>query len=868
MVGRVMRLIRRVTLWVRFRSHEADLADELAFHREMIERDLLARGASPADARDAARRAMGNETLAHETARGIILQPWLEALWRDGRYALLSLTRTPVRRVYSLLAVLTLALGVGGTAAAFSVTRKLLFDPLPYAHEREIGVFWKKTDWRHQEFLYIRGRVPGFQQVALYRQRDVTVRDGDAPTRLIPGIAASVELFDVLGAQPTLGRGFQSGDDVQGAEPVAVLSYGLWQELGSRQAVVGTRLTLDGQPHTVVGVMPRGFWFPDPSVRVWTAEPLNPEGVSWNSTLIGRVAPGYDVHAMAAPVARLVAILDERFDYPAQWDKTKGAVITPLRDDLMRGMKPALLATLGALALVLVIACVNVAALMLGQVDARRTDLAVRLALGATRRRLIGQQLAEVLFLAVAAGTVATVVGMAAAGVLARVLPLGPWSEVTTPGWAVLPSAMAIAVAAALGVVLVPTMTLWRSDLQMALGAGRTGGIDGRGGRLEHRLVVVEVAIAVVIAVSAGLVARSVANLYAIDPGVRTDGLVVADVVVSGPMGDAERRESITRLVAALADIPGVRTAAATQQLPLRGGGYNLPIVIEGRSDIQGMSTEYRIVTPGYLEALGVVLRSGRLIAETDRRDTERVVVINEALARTFFPGIDPIGRQLGDDAGSARVIGVVGNAVERSLNDATQPVRYVALSQMPWVDATQSLLLRAAPNVDPDGLLDLARRRIAEIAPGVAVQELTTMRRIHDRAVGSARQVMVLLSLLTGLALTLGAVGIYGVLAHFATRHRRDWAIRSALGLSSARVILHVVRHGAVLVGSGIAIGVAAAVGLTRLLSQLLYGVSSLDPVALSGAALALLAVGLLAAFVPAWRAGTTDPAAVLRDQ
>jgi putative ABC transport system permease protein len=344
--------------------------------------------------------------------------------------------------------------------------------------------------------------------------------------------------------------------------------------------------------------------------------------------------------------------------------------------------------------------------------------------------------------------------------------------------------------------------------------------------------------------------------------------LVVADVVVSGPMGDAERRQSITRLVAALADIPGVRTAAATQQLPLRGGGYNLPIAIEGRSDIQGMSTEYRIVTPGYLEALGVVLRSGRLIAETDRRDTERVVVINEALGRTFFPGIDPIGRQLGDDAGSARVVGVVGNTVERSLNDATQPVRYVALSQMPWVDATQSLLLRAVPNVDPDGLLDLARRRIAAIAPGVAVQELTTMRRIHDRAVGPARQVMVLLSMLTGLALTLGAVGIYGVLAHFATRHRRDWAIRSALGLSSARVILHVVRHGAVLVGSGIAIGVAAAVGLTRLLSQLLYGVSSLDPVALSGAALALLAVGLLAAFVPAWRAGTTDPAAVLRDQ
>jgi predicted permease len=801
--------------------------------------------------------------------RVIRRQPWLEALRRDVTYALLSLTRTPGRRIYSALAILTLALGVGGTAAAFSVARSLLFQPLPYPHAREIGVFWKKTDWRHQEFLYIRGRVPGFHQVALYRQRDVTARAGHAPARLIPGVAASHELFDVLGVRPFLGRGLQPGDDVQRAEPVAVLSFGLWKELGGGQSIVGTRLTLDGRPHTVVGVMPRGFWFPDPSIRVWTAEQLNPEGVSWNSTLIGRVAAGFDVHVMAAPVARLVAMLDERFDYPAQWDKTKGAVITPLRDDLTRNMKPALLATLGALTLILLIACANVAALMLGQVRARRTELAVRAALGATHWRLVRQQVAEAVLLAVAAGVAGTGLAWAASGVLARALPLGAWGDAVAPGWAIVPSAMGIAVLSALGIILVPTTMLWRGDLRAALGSSRTAGVDGRTGRLEHQLVVAEVALAVSIAAGAALLARSVANLYAIDPGVRTEGLVVADVVVSGPLSDDERRRTITQLATALGEIPGVQSASVTQEVPLRGGGYNLPLSIEGRPDIQGMSTEYRVVTPGYLEGLGVALRSGRLIDETDGRETERVVVINEAIARAFFPGVDPVGRVLGEgDGQTTRVIGVVSNAAERGLNDPPHPVRYVALSQMPWVDAAQSFLLRAAPNVEVTPLIDVARRTIERVAPGVAVQEVTTMERIHDAAVGPARQIMRLLSLLTGLALTLGAVGIYGMLAHFAVRHRRDWAIRTALGLSRGRVVAHVVRHGLVLVGSGIVVGLVATAGLTRVLGQLLYGVTSLDPIALGTAALALLAVGLVAALIPAWRAGTTDPATVLREQ
>ena len=790
------------------------------------------------------------------------------SLIADGRYAARRLRSRPG---FVLLAMLTLALGVGGTAAVFGIARGLLFDPLPYAHEREVGVFWKKTDWTEEEFLHLRGRVPGFRQVALYRLGDVTLREADAPARVLRGITASAELFDVLGAAPMLGRGFRAGDDAEGAEPVAVLSYGQWQELGGDPSIIGTPLMLDGATRTVVGVMPRGFWFPDPSVRIWKPQPLSPEALSWNSTLIGRVAPGHDVRAMEAPVARLTAMLDERFDYPAQWDKTIGAHITPLRDDVVGGMRPALLAALGAMSLILLIASANVAALILGQVDARSAELAVRLALGANRRRLTQQLVIETMLIAVGAGVLGAGLAWVSFRVLAQALPLGAWTAVTTPDWTVFASAMGISGAAALLAVLVPTASLWRGDLRGSMHRTRTGGHGGRGGRLESGLVVAEVALAVLIAAGAALLARSVANLYALDPGVRTEGVAVLDVTMGGGLRSTGQRQVLDELTAALAQLPGVRSAGAAQTLPLRGGGYNLPIEIEGRPELQGMSSEYRIVTPGYLETMGIALLDGRTITPEDRRETEPVVVVNEALTETYFAGIDPIGQQIGDDVGArlTRVVGVVANAAERQLTTADAvPVRYVALAQLPWVDVGQSLTLRTAPGVDPVAMLEEARRTVGRVAPAVAVRSATTMSRVLEIAVGPVRQVTSLLSLLTALALTLAAVGVYGVIAHFAARRQRDLAIRVALGLSGFRAITRVVGHGALLVAAGIGLGLVAAAGLARLLSSLLYGVGAIDPIAFAAAGAALLTVGLLAAFIPARRAGTVDPTIVLREQ
>jgi putative ABC transport system permease protein len=842
------------------------LDNDIRDHIERETQDNLDRGMPPEEARRQAMLKFGNVALAKEATHAVWRWQWIEQLVQDSRYAIRMLRRRPA---YALLSVLTLALGVGGTAAVYGVARSVLFDPLPFADEREVAVFWKKTDWTHEEYLYIRGRVPGFSQVALFRQRDVIVREGDGPARLVRAVSASAELFDVLGVGTLLGRGFRAGDDVPRAEPVAILSFGLWQELRGNPSIIGTRMTLDGTRRTVIGVMPRGFWFPDPAVRIWMPEPLTPESRSWNSTLVGRVAPNHDVRAMEAPVAQLAATLGERFDYPAQWDKTQNPHITPVRDDLVGPVRPALLATLGAMALILLIGCANGAALVLGQVDARSTEFAVRSALGARRQRLAQQLIVEVLLVATCAGALGAMLAWIGFSVVAEALPLGAWAESTAPDWRVFTSAMLIAIAAALLVILVPTISLYRSDLQRVLSRVRTGGIQGRGGRLENSLVVVQVALAVMIAAGAILLARSVANLYAVEPGVRTDGVAVVDVVLRGS-GNRERREqTLTELMTALREVPGVHSVGAVQQLPLRGGGYRLGLRFPERPDMKELATEYRIVTPGYLESIGIGLRRGRTIGSADRRNSERVVVINEALAQKYFAGVDPIGKVVaGDTDAPSRIVGVVANAAEKRLIDTAEPVRYVALAQMPWMDEALSLVLRAVPGIDETSLLEPARQTIARVVPSAALQQTTTMLRVLDTAIGPARQVVMLLSLMTALSLVLGAVGVYGVIAHYAARRRRDWAIRVALGLPGARVISHVVSHAALLVTAGILIGVAGAALLTRLLSSFLYGVSALDPIAFVAAGMALLAVGTVAAILPAWRAGMADPLIALREQ
>jgi putative ABC transport system permease protein len=792
--------------------------------------------------------------------------PGMESWIMDLRYAVRRLRSRPT---YTLLAVLTLALGVGGTAAIFSIVRGLLLEPLPYTREAEVAVFWNIFDWSEAELLYLRPDFPGFRRVAAYRNEDVTLESSDGPTRLVPGISASAELFEVLGVRPALGRTFQPGDDRQGADPIAVLSHGLWQEMGGDASILGRRVRLDGVTRTVVGVMPRGFWFPDPTVRVWLPQELDPTNQSGNYALIGRLAPGQSFTGIAPALANITKRLSERFTYPVQWDKTKNAAITPIREYLVGSLRPALLATLAAMAVILLIACANVAALMLSQVNRRAGKLAVRSALGADRRRITQQLVVEALVLGLVAGIVGALLAAGGFRVLVGALPLGVWAERATLDWTLFGGAIALALFAAVGIALIPAMSLWRGDLRDALTRVRTEATGGRGSRVESGLVVAEVALAVLLAAGAALLIRSVVNLYAIDPGVDARGVAVVDLVTGAGMQEAERKQTLRTLLGELEHLPGVRSAALTTKLPLRGSGDSWGITIEGRPDLPDTTTYVRFVSRDYFRTLGIAVRGGRSFTDADRPDGERVVMINEALAKKYFPGVDPIGRRLQTTSrGWERVVGVVEDVAEANLTDGPEPSRYLFTDQFEYTPERQTVVLLTERPADAAAVLEAARKTVQRIAPGVAVQEATTMERVFDKAVGPARQIMTLLTLLTGLALVLGAIGVYGVIAHHVSRRKRDYSIRVALGLPPARVLRQVVGHGAALVSVGIVVGVVASVVLARSLASLLYGVRAADPVALMAATLALLAVGVLAAFVPAYRASRVDPARVLREQ
>jgi predicted permease len=791
---------------------------------------------------------------------GLPMEGWI----MDLRFAARRLRSRPT---YAIVAVLTLALGVGGTSAVYSIVRGPLWEPLPYERADDVVQFWGVYDWSEAEFLMLRPDLRGFQAVSAYRPEDVIIEQDGAPARLATGIASSAELFDVLGTRPMLGRGFRAGDDVAGAEPVAILSHGLWRELGADASIIGQRVRVDGIERSVVGVMPRGFWFPDPSVRVWITAELNPENGSGRYALVGRMPPGQSLEAMAPALTRITTALAERFTYPEQWDKTKNAQLTPVREAFVGPLRPALLATLAVMGLILIIAAANVTALMLGQIDGRATELAVRSALGADRRRIVRQITIEALLLGVLSGAAGAVLAAAGFRAIVGAIPLGAWAERAAVDWQLLAVAIVVAIAAALAIAFATAFSVWRGDLRDALVRARTSGIGGRGGRLENGLVVAQVAVAMLIAAGAALLSRSVGNLYAVDPGVEVAGVAVLDVAFGGSMPRAERSRIMAVLVREFGELPGVRSAAVTQKLPLRGSSDNWGITVIGRPDVQGSTTSFRMVSHDYFATMGIEVRSGRVFEQSDREGGPLVVVVNQALADKYFPGEDPVGRELDTGFGSPeRIIGVVDNVAEAALTDEPAPARYMLASQLPISRDARTFVMRLDRPGDAAATLEAARRRAQESA-GIAIQEATTMQRVFDRAVGPVRQVLMLFAILTAVALVLGAVGVYGVISHFVWRRQRDWGIRIALGLAPARVMSAVVGRGAWLIAGGVTLGVLAAIALARLFESFLYDVGAADPLALSAAAGALMLVGLVAAAIPAWRAGRTDPLVVLRD-
>jgi predicted permease len=794
---------------------------------------------------------------------GLFVESWI----MDVRY---SARRLAGRPTYTLLVVLTLALGAAGTAAIFSIVRALLLDPLPVAREQQLGVLWFDGSWTEQEFLHFRPDFPGFQKMAAYMPGDQTLENPGEPLRLVRGLNTTAELFDVLGARPFLGRAFQPGDDLEHAAPASVISYGLWQELGGQPSIIGRQLRLGGEARTIVGVMPRGFWFPSPAIRIWNAAPLSPERRSGNWTLVGRVADVASVNHMQAPLAAIAAELGRNYKYPPSWDKTKAPSVTPLREFLVGDVRAGLLATFAAMTLILLIACVNVSALMLGQVAGRTAELAVRTALGAGRQRLVQQLVLESLLIGVLAGAAGAALAAAGFGVLLRALPLGALAETTSLDWTVLATSLVVAMLAASAIAIIPAAALWRSNLQSTIATARAGGISGRGGRLEGALVVAQIAVAVLLAAGAGLLLRSVANLRGINPGIRPDTVAVIDVTMPAQLSQDQRHHAVLDMIPALEALPGVRAAAAAERIPLRGSSDNWGMDIKGKPEVTGAVTAFRMITDGYFKTMGIAIRRGRGFEPTDRLSAERLVVINEALAAKYFPGEDPIGRYLETFAGAGeRIIGIAANVAENTLIDPPVPARYMLYEHVPVMLPATTFVVSGGSAEDVPRLLSAARAVIQRDGGSrVALERTLSMASVFDDAVGAPGRLATLLSLLAGLALLLGTIGVYGMISHFVTRRVREYGIRLALGLPPGRVVSLVLGRGLRLVTIGSAVGVVAALILTRLLASLLYGVGAADPQVLAGAVAVLVVAGAFAAFIPARRASRTDPAFVLRQQ
>ncbi len=867
-------------LWFRVRAIferddlERGLDEEVAFHLEMEARKLEAAGHAPDEARRLARVKFGGVERFREKTRESWGVTSLQDLGADIRFAWRQLRKHPA---FSLLAALTLALGIGGTVAIFSVVDGLVLRALPVRDEAELSVFWMTYNWRGVEYDFVRDRTRAFASLAAFSNDGYTLRGNDGST-IVMSTVASANLFDVLGARPLLGRTFQPGEDRPGAEPVVVLSWGLWQtEFGGDRDLIGRRVDLNGRPTTVIGVMPRGFFFPTPDMQVWTPLNLDPDDQGYQGNgwlvLVGRKGPGVTEAQVTEDLTSLAGALDERFQYPEAWDKTKNPHVTPLRTYLLGDVRPPLLLLLGAVGLVLLMACANVAALILTRTADRQGEMSVRAAIGAGRVRLARQVLTESLLLGLVAGVVGLVLARAVFDVLVASLPLGSGlADTLSLDWQALAAGLVLAVGAGAAISLAPMRQLLAGDLSgSALGQRGQGGHAGGSARMQHALVVAEVLLAVVLVTGAGLLVRSVDRLRGIESGVDPAGTLAIDVLMGEQSVDpARRREVLTALVQRAGALPGVQAAGLINRVPIRDGGWQGTVNVSDRPDLTGERSPnayFRTVGPGTFAALGARIVRGRNVLPSDDEGAPPVAVVNEAFARRMWGDEDPIGKTITRHlygTADVQVVGVVRDiAIDGLVGEVPMAAYY------PWAqtmgDANYGTLVLRTTGA-PERLAPTMRALIHDLEPAAAVGRVETMQAVVDEAMAETLRLRFFLTLFSVMGLVMGSVGIYGVVSYAVQQRSAEFGIRMALGARPGRLLGEVVGRGMLPVLLGVGGGVVAALLAARVLTRFLYEVAPTDPIPLLAAAGVLAAVGAAAAFVPAWRASATDPAKALR--
>ncbi len=856
------------------RRIESEMDAELRFHRERRAADLVAAGSSRAAAERRARLEMGAVDGLKERCRQARGLRWADELGQDLRYALRLLRREPA---FTAAAVLTLALGVGVNTAIFSLFDAVLGKPLPYrepARLVRVGTYLPK------------GALPVFREqgrtlagVALYDSGgEVNLTDSGEPER-VAGSHVSPELFSTLGVRAALGRTFRAGEDLPGRDRVALLSDGFWrQRFGADPAVVGRQLTLDGTGCEVVGVMPPGFAFPSSSVRLWLPARLDPRDRIdlWKSNgfgIVGRLRPGVTAVQAQDELRRLTPRVRDSFPWrmPDDWNTGPDNRIVPLQEWMVSKVRPRLLVLVGAVWLVLLVACADVANLLLARAAARRTEMAVRAALGGGRRRLVRQLLTESLVLGLAGSAVGLALAACGLPLLESVLPADtPRLAEVALDWRVLGFAAGLALATGIACGLLPA---WRVlDTVGAAGGGERSVGDGRERRrLQAGLVVAQVAVSVVLVTGAGLLVRTLDQLLRVAPGFRSEHLLTARITPNDSRCDTAAR-CITfygGLLDRLRALPGVSRVAAVNDLPLTGELQPVPVDLEDHPVPPGalpyVAREHD-VTPEYLATMGIPLLAGRAFDPHEGQRPERVALVGESLARHFWPGRSAVGKHLRYvwEKKWRRIVGVVGDVRDESLAKSPDWEYYVPYGQETLV--VMDVVVRVAG--DPAAAGEALRRAVAEADPDVPVSKVRTLDGIVAASVGTPRSTMWLLATFALLALALSGVGIFGVISYGVSRRVREIGIRMALG-ATARQVRRLVLGGALaLAAAGAGIGVAAAVAATRLLRGLLFGVSATDPWVLAAAPVLLVATALLAAWLPARRAVGLDPTAALRGE
>ncbi len=840
----------------------------------MEARKLRAEGLSAEAALREARRRFGNVAYQQERTRDAWGIRMIRDALSDARLALRQFVRRPG---FTLLAVGTLALGVGATVALFSVVRGLLIRPLPVVQEDRLHVFWSDYNWRGVEFDYLKDRTRAFEGLAAYSVDAFPLRSDAGSTLMLTGVV-SAELFDLLGTRPLLGRTFARGEDRPGAEPVAVVSWGMWQqELGGDPGVLGRRIVLGGVSTTIVGVMPRGFYFPAPDVRLWQPLDLDPASDQYQNNgwlvLIGRAKAGFTDAQVAGEIKTLAASLGERFTYPAAWDKTKDAYSAPLRQYLLGDVRPALLLLLGAVSLLLLMACVNAAALILARTTDRTSEIVLRTALGAGRGRLARQILVESVTLSLLAGVAGALLSIALFRTMVASLPLqNGFGAAVSMDWTTFAAAFGLAMLVGLAVSAIPIRHLLLGRLSGVSGERGDSVAKGGAGRAHAVLVAAEVTLAVLLVTGATLLIRSVSRLYALDPGFDAKGVVTVDVMTSTEDMDAQTRRAFFReLLDRSARLPDVQSVGYTNRLPVRDGGWQGTIAVEGRPDLEGAARPnslYRVGTPDYFRTLGMDIKAGRGIEPGDRTGGLEVALVSESFARKMWPGQDPLGRRINTGfAGASRWLTIVGVVEETRMFKMTgeNPIVYF----VPWEqtrDPGEGQILVLRTTSEAAAVIAGVRSLVRELDSRVAIARPGTMEEMVETALAEPLRLRFYLMLFGGLALVLGTVGVYGVVSYSVARRRGEFGIRMALGAAPGKVLGHVIARGMLPVAVGVGLGVAGSIALSRVLGRFLYEIAPTDPASLATAGAALLAAGVLAALVPAWRAGKVSPVEALR--